>query len=136
MLATDNTGILNSDYNPYSVDPFTNMLLVENQNNTVTDPEEFICPPIFPGYSALRVCDDHILIGEKIPILRVPYYEKRLANLTSFLGFAPRWYVPHETFKFESLPTPVTLTLNIFNTKKENYMDIGYDWPPIILGRG
>lgn len=112
------------------------MLLVENQNITETDPELSKCPPIFPKYSALRVCEDHILIGDKIPILRVPYYEKRLGNLPSYVGFAPRWYVPHETFKFASLLTPVTLTMNIFDTKKENYMGIGYDWPPIILGRG
>lgn len=93
LIVASNSSLVNSDYNPYTVDPFKNMLLVENQNTTIsnsTTPTSGVvaeaslsaskkdtrCPPIFDSsYTAIRVCDDHILIGDFLPIFRVKYFE-------------------------------------------------------------
>ena len=52
-----------------------------------------------------------------------------------FWGFVPRWYVPKVSLYFESFAQPVTITLMIVDDKQENYVSVGYDWPPIRLGR-
>lgn len=38
--------------------------------------------------------------------------------------------------QFENFDYPVSLTLMIFNQKLENYVDVGWDWDPIVLAKG
>ena len=59
----------------------------------------------------IRVCDDHVVLGGALEILRVPYFDAKLKNLPSFWGFVPRWYIPHVQFDFENFDYPVSLTL-------------------------
>ena len=85
----------------------------------------------------MRVCDDHIVIDDTLQILRVPYFEDKMAgNLPSFWGFVPRWYIPHVALQFDDYEYPVTLTLMIVDSAKENYVSIGWDWPPIRIDKG
>ena len=70
--------------------------------------------------------------------MRVKYYDQKLQNsaaLPSFYGFVPRWYIPHISLNVEKVEYPVVLTIIIADTKKENYVDIGWDWPPMILDK-
>ena len=59
-----------------------------------------------------------------------------MQDLASFEGFVPRWYIPRVQFDFDNFDKPVDLNLMIFNPEKENYVDVGFDWPPIRLDYG
>ena len=63
----------------------------------------------------------------------MPYFEPKTDNLPSFWGFVPRWYIPHVPFNFENFEYPVSLTLIVVDQIKENYVYVGFDWPPIRL---
>ena len=69
-------------------------------------------------------------------LFKVDYFDERTKDLPSFMGFVPRWYVPRVEFDFEVVDYPVTLTMMILDQVKENYVGVGYDWPPITLGKG
>ena len=90
------------------------------QDNDAESPGTMGCPQIVPGSDVIKKCNDHIVIDDTFAIMRVPYYEKRFkensANLPSFWGFVPRWYIPHVSLYVNQVDYPVTLTVIIVNT--------------------
>lgn len=88
-----------------------------------------------PDNKYLEVYDDHINIDGTIPVMRVPYYNERLDDLESFDGFVARWYIPGEKLYFKKSDTTAIITVMILDTAKEIKVGVGYDWPPVVLGR-
>ena len=88
-----------------------------------------------PDNDYIQVFDDHINIENKIPVMRVPYYNERLAGLESFDGFVARWYIPGEKLYFSKSNTTAIITVMILDTAKEIKVGVGFDWPPVVLGR-
>ena len=148
--------MISADVNYYAINPWQNPFAVVGNRNldnlpstvsVASDPDpddegvDYKCPPAFAKYGiqqeVVRVCDDHVVIDDTLQILRVPYFEDKMAgNLPSFWGFVPRWYIPHVALQFEDYEYPVTLTLMIVDSVKENYVSIGWDWPPIRIDKG
>ena len=122
MIASNNTGLITGDVNYYALNPWKNPFAIVNSTEEdpesaqkEEDPEEPVvnnqCAPLYDGVTDIRVCDDHVVLGGALEILRVPYFDAKLKDLASFWGFVPRWYIPHVQFDFESFDYPVSLTL-------------------------
>ena len=128
------------DVNPYAVDWINDPFAVDAPSTT--DDSSTKCPPWQPVgivdiyATKIRVCDDHIVVDEKVSIFRVNYFEEKLSQLEGFQGHVPRWYLPHIPMVKENLDFNVTCTVIIIDKKKENYADIGFDWPPLTLKEG
>ena len=67
--------------------------------------------------------------------MRVPYFMDRLANLTNFDGWVPRWYIPSAELKFTNSNRTAFATVMIIDTAHEIKVGMGHDWTPIVLGR-
>lgn len=64
------------------------------------------------------------------------YFNEKLANLTSFEGFVPRWYIPAtDIYSKDDSSNHATQTLSIIDTALEIKVGVGFDWPPVILGK-
>ena len=137
LRASNNTSLIKGDVNYYGINPTDNPFEVYTTIEETTKGEVSAskCPPKFSDYDQIRVCNDHIQIANKLNILKVDYFEES-AGLEQFWGFVPRWYIPHISLDFEHFDFPVTLTLMIMDVQKENYVEVGYDWPPMKMERG
>lgn len=102
-MSKNGTSLTNADVNYYAIDPWKNPFIVINETDTSSSEivvvEEYqLCPPLFENVTdqtAIRMCDDHLVIDDSFEIIRVPYYNSRLSDLPGFSGFVPRWYIPH-----------------------------------------
>lgn len=123
--------MISADVNYYAIDPFNNPFAVVNSTVAV----DTKCPPLFLDYTAVRVCDDHVVIKDSVNILRVPYFDAKMKDLPSFWGSVPRWYIPHVKLEFSGEELPLTVTLMVVDVRKENFVSVGFDWPPIDLSQ-
>ena len=80
------------------------------------------------------MCDDHLVLDNGITVLRMPYFDARITDLPKFYGHVSRWYLPHTQIQHDGISYPLTVTLMIVDTQKENYVDMGFDWPPLTIG--
>jgi hypothetical protein len=81
------------------------------------------------------VFEDHINMRDTFPVMRVPYYRERLANLSSFDGFVSRWYIPAEKLYFKKSNTTAIITVMIIDSAEEVKVGVGFDWAPVVLKR-
>ena len=59
----------------------------------------------------------------------------RLANMTNFDGWFPRWYIPSAELQFSNSNRTAIATVMIIDTALEIKVGIGHDWTPIVLRR-
>jgi len=86
-------------------------------------------PQVFP------CCEDHVE-ADGLKVMKATYFGEKLANLTTFEGFVPRWYVPATDIYSKDDPSNhATQTLAIIDTALEIKVGVGYDWPPKVLGK-
>ena len=78
--------------------------------------------------------DDHLWIENNFSVLRVSYFKERLADLTDFSGWSPRWYLPSKTLTFSKSETSALITVMVVDSANEIKIGYGYDWDPVVLG--
>ena len=121
--------------NYYNIDPWNNPLAVP-RDPTPPASKAPIQEENKPSENskALQVYDDHVEISDTVSIMRTPYFQAKLANMTVFDGFVGRWYFPAETLEFQKSKTTAIVTGLIIDTAKEISVGVGYEWPPVVLG--
>jgi len=78
MTSTMNSAV-SANVNFYAVNPFENPFAIGDESFDAGPYCPFWQPLNATKYStAIRVCEDHIILNDEVPIFRVPYFDAHL----------------------------------------------------------